>query len=167
MLVKIRRSAFVYGLLIVPILMGCSKKVPQNVYVITTHQTISVDGVPRDEYTITHNDVVLTARYFESQTNSSPSGSNTMEQLSKDPKIQHAHRFGDDANLSQIPEVGQPIRQCVTHKNELHGDEITVAVQPTPDPCMVRFGNLLQYEPTPNAARFTYVTFGVVSEHVR
>ena len=160
-------SAWVCGLLIAQSLIGCSKKVPQTPYVITAHQIITADGLPRDEYTIAHGDAVLTVWDSESQANSSPDGSNTMEQLAKHPKILHAHRFGDDADLSQVPEVGQPIRQCVTHKNELHGDEITIAVQPMPDPCMVRFGNRLQYEPTPNAARFTYVTFEIVSEHVR
>jgi hypothetical protein len=93
-----------------------------------------------------------------------------MNQILANPKVLHFHQYGTNgdsaADLSQVPEVSTPILQCVTHKNELHGDEVVIAVQPTPEPCMARNGSILHYEQEPNAARGTYVNFDIVSEQV-
>lgn len=156
--------------------VGCDKTRrldPKTNYVITEHRVIpaSDSDVQRDEYTVRHGDAVLTVMYSESQTNSAPfDPPNSMNQILANPKVLHFHQYGTNAvsaaDLSQVPEVGIPILQCVTHKNELHGDEVVIAVQPTSDPCLIRNGSMLHYELEPNAARGTYVNFEIVSERV-
>jgi hypothetical protein len=168
---KIRLSVFVAVLFV-----GCnkSKSDPKTDYVITEHHVIpeSNSDVERDEYTVRHADAILTVRYFESQTNSAPfDPQNSMKQILANPKVLQWHFYGAGGasapDLTQVPEVGVPIRQCVTHKNELHGDEDVIAVQEIPDPCMIRKGPMLHYEPEPNAARGTFIHFEIVSERLR
>lgn len=151
--------------------VGCNKSRsgPKMDYVITEHHIIpaSDSDVQRDEYTVRHGDAILTVLYSESQSNSAPfDPSNLEKQTLPKPKDLHSFYYRGDVDLSQVPEVGTPIRQCITHKNEFHGDELVIAVQPTPDPCMTRNGSMLQYEPEPNAGRYTHVDFEIVSERM-
>lgn len=77
------------------------------------------------------------------------------------------HSYYSDPDLSQVPEVGVEILQCIVHPSEVHANEVIIAVQPTPAPCMVRIGSELQYEPMPNAGRYDNVIFDVVSENLQ
>jgi hypothetical protein len=167
------RMKFTPFIFVTVLFVACDKtKVdPKTDYVITEHRVIQVSDIQRDEYSVRHGDAVLTVMYSESQTNSAPfDPPNSMNQILANPKVLHFHQYGTNgvsaADLSQVPEVGIPILQCVTHKNELHGDEVVIAVQPTPEPCMARNGSILHYEQEPNAARGTYVNFDIVSERV-
>jgi len=167
------RMKFTPFIFITVLFVACDKtKVdPKTVYVITEHRVIQASDIQRDEYSVRHGDAVLTVMYSESQTNSAPfDPPNSMNQILANPKVLHFHQYGTNgvsaADLSQVPEVGIPILQCVTHKNELHGDEVVIAVQPTSDPCLIRNGSMLHYELEPNAARGTYVNFEIVSERV-
>jgi hypothetical protein len=63
-----------------------------------------------------------------------------------------------------VPEVGLRINQCVLSKTPDHDGDPVIAIQPTPEPCMMQNGNTLHYLPSPNAATFTYVNFDIVSE---
>lgn len=148
---------------------GCSSNQVLPPYVITKHRIApQTDDAQRDEFTIIHGNAVLTVWYYGSQTNSSPDdGSFSMDQILKNPKVLQSHRYWPDADLSQVPEVGTTIRQCITHKDKFHGDDRVIATQPTSEPCMIRIGNKLQYEPSPNAGRFTYVMFDIVSERLQ
>jgi len=73
---------------------------------------------------------------------------------------QHAAR-----STRLYPEVGIPIHQCVINHDSK--GQTTIAVQPTPDPCMLQNGDSLEYSPTPNGPLlFNYVAFDIVSEHL-
>jgi hypothetical protein len=154
-------------------LVGCNKKKfdPKTDYVITEHRVIPASGlnVQRDGYIVHHGDAVLTVMYYESQSYDAPfNPPNSMERILEKPKVLHLHRYagtGADApDLSQVPQVGAQILQCVIDKREPRSDDVVISIQPTPDPCMIRNGKMLHYEQQPNAARGTYVKFEIVSE---
>ena len=154
-------------------LVGCNKKKfdSKTDYVITGHRVIPASGlnVQRDEYTVHHGDAVLTVMYYESQSYDPPfNPPNSMERILEKPKVLHLHQYagtGADApNLSQVPQVGAQILQCVADKSEPRKDDVAIGIQPTPDPCMIRNGKMLHYEQEPNGARGAYVQFEIVSE---
>ena len=120
--VKLTLLLFVTGLLV-----GCNKKRfdPKTDYVITEHRVIPASGlnVQRDEYTVRHGDAVLTVMYYESHSYDPPfNPPNSMERILKKPKVLHLHQYagtGADApDLSQVPQVGAQILQCVVDKSE-------------------------------------------------
>jgi hypothetical protein len=75
--------------------------------------------------------------------------------------------YPNGPDLSQVPEVGRSIHQCVLSKTPDHDGDPVIAVQPTPEPCMMQNGNTLHYEISPNGpAFFTYVNFDIVSERL-
>jgi len=83
----------------------------------------------------------------------------------------HTHyvwgRYPNGPDFSLVPEVGLPIRQCMLGKPDHDGDPV-IAVQPTPEPCMMQNGNTLHYDPSPNGpVLFAYVNFDIVSERLR
>jgi len=168
---KLTLLFFVTGLLV-----GCNKKRfdPKTDYVITGHRVIPASGlnVQRDEYTVRHGEAVLTVMYCESQSYVPPlNPPNSMERILEKPKVLHLHQYagtGADApDLSQVPQVGAQILQCVIDKSEPRSDDVVIGIQPAPDPCMIRNGKMLHYEQEPNAARGTYVKFEIVSERER
>jgi hypothetical protein len=144
---------------------GCSKR-PKNSednYVITAH-TVTENGSEND-YTVTYGKVVLKVRYAESQTSSAKPGDTPGSGL-------HPHSAGGtypaNADLSQIPLLGTPIRRCLLSKDVMHDGSPIIAVQPTPVPCIYNNGQTLQYLPEPNGpSLFTYVSFEIISERVR
>ena len=68
--------------------------------------------------------------------------------------------------MSQVPEVGVQIKQCLLSKTPDNDGDPVIAIQPTPEPCITQNGNTLHYEPAPNAGNFTYVKFDIISERM-
>jgi hypothetical protein len=140
-------------------LTGVSQSKPREStltpYVIVAHTEYT--------YTVRHGRTLMMARYSESQTSTAKPGDFPGTGL-------HQH-FRDGVyptgpDLSQVPEVGVKINQCLLSKTpDVDGDPV-IAVQPTPEPCMTQNGNTLRYEPTPNAGAFNYVNFDIVSERL-
>jgi hypothetical protein len=115
------------------------------------------------EYTVRHGRAIMKVNYVESQTSTAKPGD------APGTGLHHHSRYGAYPNgpdLSQVPEVGLLINQCVLSKTPDSSGGPVIAVQPTPEPCMMQNGNTLQYEPSPNAGAFTYVSFDIVSERI-
>jgi S1-C subfamily serine protease len=134
-------------------------KTSQETYVVTEHNAVPKDdgtGLQDEIYTIVHGTNILKVRYAESQTNTAKPGESLGAEL-------HLHSSYPNPDLSQIPEPGVIIRPCLMEKDS-HGDP-TIAKQPTPEPCMTRFGGILHYELSPNGpVVFTFVNFDILSE---
>ncbi len=162
---------------------GCSRsKQPElnptgqieNAYVITAHTVVQrkpvyLDGylqtglpTQEDDYTVVYGVDVLKVKYADSQTNSAKPG--------ESPKT-HEHSYDRDPDLSQVPQVGVPIRRCKLSKEVMPDGGPIIADQPTSEPCMIQFGDTLQYDPSPNAGdgpgAYTYVGFDIISERAR
>ena len=115
------------------------------------------------KYTVRHGRVVMKVEYSESQTSVCTGGADFLKCLATGL---HLHTrdgvYPHDADLSQVPEVGLSIKQCVMTTDN---GELVIAIQPTPEPCMMQNGNTLYYEPSPNGPiLFAYVTFDITSE---
>jgi V8-like Glu-specific endopeptidase len=134
---------------------------PDDTYMITMHTSVPAKGYGsfREElYTVVHGVENLKVKYSESQTSSAKPGDFPGSGL-------HLHSSYSNPDLSQVPSAGVPIRACLFDKNRDKDGDLVIAVQPTPEPCMARIGNVLRYEPSPNGpALFTYVTFEISSE---
>ena len=134
---------------------------PGDTYMITVHTSVTAEGYGsfRDDlYTVVHGVENLKVRYSESQTSSAKPGDFPGSGL-------HLHSSHSNPDLSQVPSAGAPIRTCLFNKNRDKDGDLVIAVQPTPEPCMARIGNVLRYEPSPNGPTlFTYVTFEILSE---
>jgi hypothetical protein len=162
---------------------GCSRsKEPElnangrieDSYVITAHTVVQLKpvylngylqtGLPtqEDDYTVVYGTDILKVKYSDSQTNSAKPGESPMT---------HEHSYDRDPDLSQVPQVGTPIRHCKLSKDITPDGGPIIDVQPTPGPCMIQFGDTLQYEPSPNAGdgpgAYTYVGFDIISERAR
>ena len=153
--------------------VGChNSKQPtfENTYVITAHTVVQPKpvylggylqtGLPTQEdvYTVAYGADVLKVEYASSQTSSAKAGDFPGTVL-------HEHRNNFDPDLSQVPQVGVPIRRCKLGVMPDGGP--IIARQPTSDPCMVQIGDTLDYEPSPNAGDFTFVHFDILSERAR
>jgi hypothetical protein len=145
------------------LVVGCQKS-PEPSYMITGHKIIpaaeSKLGIQVDEYAVTYGPDILRVTYQASQTSSAKPGDPIGSGL-------HEHSSYSNPDLSQVSQVGISIRQCEMSKDVMHDGSPIIAVQSTPEPCMVQIGDTLRYEPEPNAGKFTYVNFDIVSEHVR
>jgi hypothetical protein len=118
------------------------------------------------KYTVQHGRVVMKVEYHESQTSVCKDGDKDF--LNCLVTGLHLHtRYGvypHDADLSQVPEVGLRINQCVLSTPDKEGAPV-IAIQPTPEPCMMQNGNTLSYAPSPNGpTAFAYVNFEIISE---
>jgi len=115
------------------------------------------------EYTVRHGLAIMKVNYSESQTSTAKPGD------FPDTGLHYHSRYGlypNQPDLSQVPGVGLLINQCVLSKTpDSRGDPV-IAVQPTPEACMMQNGNTLRYEPSPNLGAFTYVNFDIVSERI-
>ena len=117
------------------------------------------------KYTVRHGRVVMKVEYSESQTSVCTGGADFLKCLATGLHLHtrdgvHPH----DADLSQVPEVSLRINQCVLSTPDKDGDPV-IAIQPTPEPCMMQNGNTLYYEPSPNGPiDFAYVNFDITSE---
>jgi hypothetical protein len=114
-------------------------------------------------YTVRHGRNIMKVTYSESQTTTAKPGDFPGTGLHLHMR-NGAYPHGPD--LSQVPEVGVKINQCIISKTPDSDGDPVVAVQPTPEPCMTQHGNTLHYELTPNTATFTYVNFDIVSERM-
>jgi hypothetical protein len=132
-------------------------------YVIKEHTVVpSKERLPpQDFYTIEYGATVLKVKYAESQTSSAEPGDFPGSGL-------HRHDALNNPDLSQVPNVGVPIRACTMNKERDHDGDLVIAHQSTDEPCMARIGDKLQFEPSPNGpAVFTYVAFDILSEKVK
>lgn len=146
----------------------------EDTYVITAHTVVQLkpvylggylqNGLPtqEDDYTVRYGSDVLKVKYASSQTNSAKPGSSWTE---IEQGI-HQHSNDRDPDLSQVPQVGVPIKRCLLSKDAMPDGGVIIAKQPTPEPCMVQIGDILQYELSPNAGMYTHVIFDIVSESV-
>jgi hypothetical protein len=136
--------------------LGQSKpQVPLTPYVIVAHTEYN--------YTVRHGQTIIKVTYSDSQTSTARPGDFPGTGL-------HYHSrngvYPHGPDLSQVPELGLRINQCVLSKTPDHDGDPVIAIQPTPEPCMTQNGNTLHYLPTPNAATFAYVNFDIVSERM-
>jgi hypothetical protein len=115
------------------------------------------------EYTVRHGRVIMKVTYSDSQTSTAKPGDSPGTGLHRHSR-DGVYPYGPD--LSQVPEVGLRIKQCVLSKTPDHAGDRVIAIQPTPEPCMMQNGNTLHYAPSPNEATFTYVNFDIVSERM-
>lgn len=118
------------------------------------------------KYTVMHGRVIMKVEYSESQTSVCTGGKDFLNCLSTGL---HLHTidgvYPHNADLSQVPEVGLQIKQCILSPTPDHDGDPIIAIQPTPEPCMVQIGNTLNYEPSPNGPiEFAYVNFNIISE---
>ena len=144
----------------------------EGTYMITAHTVVQLKpvylgsilqtGLPtrEDDYTLTYDTDILKVKYASSQTSSAKPGDFPGAGL-------HEHRNDSDPDLSQVPQVGVPIRRCKLSKEVMHDGSPIIATQPTSEPCMIQLGDTLRYEPSPNAGNFTYVNFDILSEVAR
>jgi len=158
----------VIGAVLVAGLAGCARPVTSSperpVFTIIEHHTVpaTATDMERQEYTVRHGNEILKVLYSDSQTSTAKPGDVAGSGL-------HYHNYSflkDSAtDLSQIPEVGVPILQCILSEEKMSDGSPIIATQPTPAPCMIVIGNNLQYELAPNGpVHFTYVAFDIISE---
>lgn len=130
-------------------------KSPLNPYVIVAHTEYN--------YTVRHGRTTLKISYSDSQTSSAKPGDFPGTGL-------HYHSrngtYPQGPDLSQAPEVGLRINQCVLSITPDRDGDPVIAIQPTPEPCMMQNGNTLRYEISPNVATFTYINFDILSEQM-
>jgi hypothetical protein len=144
-------------LLMMASLSAFGQETPQKVtpYVIVAHTGY--------DYAVLHGRAIMKVTYSDSQTSTAKPDDFPGSGL-------HRHSrdgvYPDGPDLSQVPEVGLRIKQCLLSKTPDHGGAPVIAVQPTPEPCMMQNGNTLHYEPSPNAATFIYVNFDITSERI-
>ena len=136
--------------------LSFGQETPRTPYVIVAHTEYN--------YTVRHGRAIMKVTYSESQTSTAKPGDFPGTGL-------HYHLrngvYPNGPDLSQVPEVGRSIHQCVLSKTPDHDGDPVIAVQPTPEPCMMQNGNTLHYEISPNGpAFFTYVNFEIVSERM-
>jgi hypothetical protein len=146
---------------IVVVVLLCGLTVGQQSRQATPYVIVAHKGY---DYTVRHGRVVMKVTYAQSQTSSAKRGDDSpgagLHLHTRNGEYPH----GPD--LSQVPEVGVSVRQCLLSTPDKDGDPV-IAIQPTPDPCMTQNGNTLRYEPSPNGpSAFTYVNFDIVSERL-
>jgi hypothetical protein len=136
--------------------VGQSKpQAPLTPYVIVAHTEYN--------FTVRHGRTIMKVTYSESQTSTAKPGDFPGSGLHYHSR-NGAYPRGPD--LSQVPQVGRLINQCILSKTPDPDGDPVIAVQPTPEPCMTQNGNTLHYSLAPNAAAFAYVNFDIVSERL-
>jgi hypothetical protein len=136
------------------------KQRAEDAYVIKTHTVTPATerGPQEDDYIVVYGADVLSVKYEDSQTSTAKPGDFPGSGL-------HHHAYYPDPDLSQVPQLGVPIRRCKLSDTPSHDGSPVIAIQPTPEPCMIQLGDTLHYEPSPNGpVLFTYVNFDVISE---
>ena len=120
----------------------------EPIYVITAH-TVGVSKrthLDVDFYTITYGSLVLKLEFDKSV---------------------YSQYYKLNSNVSQMPQVGAPIRACkmTTDFPGFEGRPF-VATQLTNDPCIARNGDMLQYNVAPNGGKHGYesATFDILEE---
>ena len=120
----------------------------EPIYVITAH-TVGVSKrthLDVDFYSITYGSLVLKLEFDKSV---------------------YSQYYQLNSNVSQMPQVGAPIRACkmTTDFPGFEGRPF-VAAQSTNDPCIARNGDILQYNVAPNGGKHGYecATFDILEE---
>ena len=154
-------------------LAGCSKGASsangRHYYVITSFNSVTHNdsNLVEYRYTFSYDGVTnLQTRYQFSQSSSAKTG----EENNLEAQVQAVHPHNTyDPDLSQIPAIGTKILACVMDPNHRdHSGGLIIPKQPTPEPCIARIGNVLQFEPSPNGpVFFTFVAFDIVSENMK
>jgi hypothetical protein len=162
---KTTTFAFLFVICFVAVVSARSRPAQraETKYVITAFDVIPTKGPTPNEYvyTVEFGNTVLKAKYSGSQTTTAKPGDFPGSGL-------HTHNAFTNPDLSQIPNAGVPIRACTLDKERDHDGDLVIAHQSSDEPCMVRIGGLLRYEPSPNGpALFTFVNFDIVSEKVK
>jgi len=132
-------------------------------YVITGFRPVQIDGLKRYEYTVKHGNVTLKVLYRESQVGiSKDEWDANVKSGGKNLPTVHFYYDRDQGDISQVPELGTSLSACVL--SHLSNGEKSIAIQPTPQPCMDQRSDSLTYLPFPNGPRlFDYVKFEIVS----
>jgi hypothetical protein len=144
-----------------------------DAYVITEHRVVQLKpiyingylqkGLPtqEDDYTVQYGSDILKVKYASSQTSSEKPGDSLGSGL-------HEHTYDRDPDLSQVPQVGMPIRRCTLSKDVMPDGIPIIDRQSSSEPCMVQLGDTLRYEPSPNGPQLgTYVRFDILSERLK
>ena|SRR5579862_6231845 len=152
------------GAVLICLLSACSSQHQElqldTYYMFTDHRVPQGPAEKgTDEYTVTYGRDIFKVRYRESQTNSSQSHDPLQADL-------HTHN-SYDPDLSQVPQLGVPIRRCPLSKDVMPNGGVVLDGKATmTEGCMIQIGDVLQYEP-PNKRDWEYVVFDILSEHVR
>jgi hypothetical protein len=155
--------AVLAGAIFAGVVQAQSKTQSTAPFVIVEHHVVpatETSEVQRDEYTVLHGNVVLKVEYEESQTSSAKPGDFPGTGL-------HLHQYYPNPDLSQVPKLRSSVRQCTLDKQPDHDGDPVIAIQSTPEPCMVEIGDILRYEPSPNGPDvFTYVNFDIIDARI-
>jgi hypothetical protein len=160
-----------------------TKERSEDAYVITAHTVIHDENTNSqlDNYVIVHGAEVLTVQYAESQISTAKLGKMgssdeykpdalELEQLEKNLHLHMRYRsWPQEPDVSQVPQVGAPIRACEMDTNYPGSVEHpAIAIQSITAPCMSRDGDTLHYSIAPNGGMkmFEYVNFDILSETV-
>lgn len=144
-------------------------------YVITAHTVVHDEDTNSrlDNYVIVHGSEVLKVQYAESQISTEKQGTSSLEWPLIQGKDLHLHFryrvWPQEPDVSQVPQVGVPIRACEMDTNYPGSVENpAIAIQSVAAPCMSRDGDTLHYSIAPNGGikMMEYVDFDILSETV-
>ena len=147
-----------------------SAKSDQPTYVIAAHTVIHDDSTNSqlDNYVIVYGSEVLKVQYAESQISTVKPGASELEQVAPGKNLHwHTHygRWPQEPDVSQVPQVGVPIRACEMDSKYPDNDgHPVIAIQSVSSPCMSRNGDTLHYSIAPNGGikMFEYVNFDIL-----
>ena len=147
-----------------------SAKSDEPTYMITAHTVVHDESTNSqlDNYVIVYGSEVLRVQYAESQISTVKPGASKLEQVAPGKNLHWHTRFGrwpQEPDVSQVPQVGVPIRACEmdTKYPDNEGHPV-IAIQSVSAPCMSRNGDTLHYVLAPNGGIKTweYVNFDVL-----
>jgi hypothetical protein len=147
-----------------------SAKSDQPTYIITAHTVVRDESTDSqlDNYVIVYGTEVLKVQYAESQISTVKPGASLLEQVAPGKNLHRHTRYGrwpQEPDVSQVPQVGVPIRACEmdTKYPDSYGHPV-IAIQSVSAPCMSRDGDTLHYVVAPNGGikMWEYVNFDIV-----
>lgn len=144
----------------------------ESMYVITDHKVIYDDSTNSqlDNYVITYESEVLTVQYAESQISTLKPSASELDQFAPGENLHLHARYGawpHQPDVSQVPQVGVPIRACEMDAKYPDNDgHPVIAVQSISAPCMSRDGDTLHFSIAPNGGTkmWEYVNFDILEE---
>ena len=153
-----------------PPTIKASAKSDQPTYIITAH-TVAHDNSTNsqlDNYIIVYGSEVLKVQYSESQISTVKPGASRLEQVAPGKNLHLHFRYGvwpQEPDVSQVPQVGAPIRACEMDTKYPDNDgHPVIAIQSVSAPCMSRNGDTLHYSLAPNGGvrMWEYVNFDIL-----
>jgi hypothetical protein len=147
-----------------------STKSDQPTYVITAHTIVHDDSTNSqlDNYVIVYGSEILRVQYAESQISTVKPGASELEQVAPGKNLHLHTRYGSwpqEPDVSQVPQVGVPIRACEMDTKYPDNDgHPVIAIQSVSAPCMSRDGDTLHYAIAPNGGikMWEYVNFDIL-----